>query len=302
MGIESRKKPMGMFEMFGASHAVRSSHSPFHDRDKYLAVNYHGTLHVLEGCQTHTVRRLVYSSSPSTRFHGQDLTGPTEDQLTFPKRFMALYAETKALAEQAITKAADASLLTISVAPHQVYGPHDALFLPSLLETMANGRLRVFGRGKNLISTCYVDNYCHGLLCGADALVDASSPALGRFYIVTDGEPRSFWDMINSAGMAMGFQDLFSRWHLPVWLLYTLAYVCNVVGWVTGKKLKLNPFNVCMLTIHRYFSIENARRDLGYEPQFTFEEGWGITVAWFKEHWLLQYLEKQGKGEQKKME
>jgi len=266
---------------------------PFHDRAKYEAVNYYGTLNVLEGCKVQHVPRLVFSSSPSTRFTGKDITGQKEEELPIPKTFLALYAETKARAELEVTAACDDNFYTINVAPHQVYGPHDSLFLPNLLETAGNGRLRIFGKGTNQISVCYVDNYCHGLMCGADSLVSKDSPTLGKFYIITDGEPQLFWKMINQAVVAMGFQDLFQKFHLPVWFLTGLAYLCNVVGYLLNKKFKLNPFNVKMLTIHRYFSIENSRRDLAYEPLYRFAEAWEMTIDWFKINWLPQFKEKR---------
>jgi len=289
---------------------------PFHDRAKYEAVNYHGTLHVLEGCRVHHVPRLVFSSSPSTRFTGCDITGQREEELPFPKKFLALYAETKARAEQAVSAAVlttststtedstdhkkTPSLLAVSVAPHQVYGPHDTLFLPNLLETAGNGRLRIFGRGENQISVCYVDNYCHGLLCGADSLRGPDSPTIGKFYIITDEEPQLFWHMINQAVVAMGFTDLFQKMHLPVWFLLGLSYICNIVGWLLHTKLKLNPFNVKMLTIHRYFSPVNSRRDLKYKPLYRFSDAWAITIDWFQQHWLPQYkLSKENKHVQK---
>ena len=37
------------------------------------------------------------------------------------------------------------------------------------------------------VSFTYVDNYCHGLILGYDALYP-NSPALGKFYVVTDGD------------------------------------------------------------------------------------------------------------------
>jgi nucleoside-diphosphate-sugar epimerase len=265
---------------------------PFHDRDKYEAVNFGGTLNILEGCKVHKVPRLVFSSSPSTRFTGADVTGQREEELPIPQIFLALYAETKAKAEIAVTAALDPpNLYTINVAPHQVYGPHDQLFLPNLLEAAGNNMLRIFGPGRNLISVCYVDNYCHGLMCGGDSMRD-NSPTLGKFYIITDGEPQLFWDILNQAVVAMGFTDLYTKFHLPTWLLYGLAYICNFVGFVIGKKLKLNPFNVRMLTMHRYFSLENARRDLHYEPLFKFDESWAKTIDWFKVNWLPGYLTK----------
>jgi nucleoside-diphosphate-sugar epimerase len=269
---------------------------PFFDREKYMAVNYHGTIRIINACKKHKVSRLVYSSSPSTRFTGADVTGQTEDELPMPKKWLAMYAEAKAHGEMAVTAACSPqdNFLTVSVAPHQIYGPHDNLFLSALLETAGNNRLRIFGPGRNKISVCFVDNYCHGLLCGADALVK-DSPALGKFYIITDGEPQYFWYMLNEAILAMGFTDLTRKAHLPIWLLYLAAYIANVIGFLTRRKLKLNPFNVKMLTIHRYFSIQNAVRDLKYQPVKPFSQAWPETIEWFQQHWLPEFLEKTGK-------
>lgn len=263
---------------------------PFHNRDKYLDVNYHGTIRIIQHCRKYHVPKLVYSSSPSTRFTGKDVEGLREDQMPIPATFLALYAETKAMGEMAVHKACCDDLLTVSVAPHQVYGPYDSLFLPKLLETAGSGRLRIFGKGQNKISVCYVDNYCHGLICGADALYK-NSPALAKYYVVTDGPPQNFWKLLNTAIIAMGFQDLETKWHLPGWLLYTVAYLCAFVTFCTGRKFKLNPFTVKMMTIHRYFSIENAQRDLKYTPVVPFQEGWQTTIEWFKVHWLPKWKE-----------
>lgn len=237
--------------------------------------------------------RNSYSTSPSTRFTGEDVEGATEDQLPIPDKFLALYAETKAMGEVEVTKACKpGGLLTVSVGPHQIYGPYDTLFMPNLLETAGTGRLRVFGSGRSIISVCYVDNYVHGLMCGADALYE-NSPALGKFYIITDGKPVNFWHFINQAIKAMGFTDLYTKWHLPVWLLYCAAYVANVIGFLMKKKLKLNPFNVRMLTMHRYFSLENAKKDLQFEPVVDQSEAWPSTIEWFKEYWLPKFKASQ---------
>lgn len=268
---------------------------PFHAYETYKQVNYYGTLHILKACQQCNVPRLVYSSSPSTRFTGGDIEGAKECDLEIPKTFLATYAETKAMGEVAVREACCEDLLTISVAPHQVYGPHDPLFLPALLETAGSGKLRVFGKGENKISVCYVDNYCHGLLCGADVL-EPNHPSLGKFYIITDGPEQYFWRILNQAVVAMGFTDLFSKFHLPIPLLMTLAYAANALGWILGKTFKLNPFNVKMLTIHRYFNIENSCKDLKYEPLVPFEEAWQKTIDWCKENWLPEYKERQEKG------
>jgi nucleoside-diphosphate-sugar epimerase len=267
---------------------------PFHPRDLYFKVNYQGTLNVIEACRRVGVHKIVMSSSPSTRFNWTDLDGFREDEMPkLPqKRYVQPYAETKALGEVEMLKANSAELMTIAVAPHQVYGARDNLFMPNVLEAAGTGKLRVFGSGENRICFTHVDNYCHGLIIAERALYKRS-PALGRFYIVTDGDthpdPRGFlkfWPTIDTAIVAMGFTSLYSKFKLPYLLLMALAYVCEMISWVTGKTLKLNVFNVFMLTMNRWFFIDAAERDLAYKPIVPFKDGWEDTIQWFKTHWL----------------
>ena len=283
---------------------------PYHPDEAYLKVNYQGTLNVLNACRSHGIKRLVMSSSPSTRFPYPDpnVNGYSEQDLFelnkghYAPHFLQPYARTKAMGEEAVrnacgTKADD--LLTIAVAPHQVYGPNDMLFLPSLLVTAASGKLRIFGDGENMISFCHVDNYCHGLILGYEALYPGS-PALGKFYVITDGPAQKFWQVLDQAVVGMGFQSLWSKMKLPTWLMMILAHIVVAVGniWslftgtpkhVVNYKLKLNPFSVKMLVINRYFNIDAAIKDLKYKPLISFDEGWADTIDWFKQNWLPKF-------------
>ncbi len=49
------------------------------------------------------------------------------------------YAETKAIGELEVRGACSPALMTITVAPHQVYGPRDKLLLPNLLHAAGVG-------------------------------------------------------------------------------------------------------------------------------------------------------------------
>ncbi|KAJ1458445.1 hypothetical protein M885DRAFT_512875 [Pelagophyceae sp. CCMP2097] len=266
---------------------------PFHPKPLYARVNYEGTLNILAACREKGVPKLVFSSSPSTRFTGEDVDGLTEAEMPkLPlKRYLQEYAATKAAAELAVSAACCPELLTVSVAPHQVYGPRDNLFLPNLLENAGNGRLRIFGNGENRICFTHVDNYAHGLIIAERALYPAS-PALGQFYIVTDGETHPhgqwlyFWKELDVAIVGMGFQSLASKIKLNYYLLMGLAWVCELVGWILGTTLKLNVFNVRVLTMHRWFDIAAAQKDLGFQPIVAYQQGWADTIVWFREHWL----------------
>ncbi|RHY38823.1 hypothetical protein DYB28_000963 [Aphanomyces astaci] len=282
---------------------------PFHPRELYLRVNYHGTLNVIDACKFHNVSKLVMSSSPSTRFDGSDIDGLTEAELpSLPMTsYMQEYAETKAMAEMAITAANSPTLLTVSIAPHQVYGPRDNLFTPNILEAAGNGSLRVFsskhtGYGYNKVCFTHVDNYAHALIIGERALYPGS-PALGKFYVATDGHTHTFpegysyfWKTVDEAVVAMGFPSLWEKAMLPSWLLWPAAYVSEAVGWLVGRKLKLNKFTVRVLMMHRWFKIDAATKDLNFEPIVPFSTGWLDAHAWFRTHWLPTFQANYGLG------
>lgn len=285
---------------------------PYHPQDAYRRVNYDGTMNVLNAAKELGIKRIVMSSSPSTRFPYPDpnICNKTEDELyvmngnqDYAPVFLQPYAETKAQGEKVIRDACgtkNSDLLTIAVAPHQVYGPRDGLFLPSLLSVAGADKLYIFGNGLNRISFCYVDNYCHGLILGYEALYE-NSPALGKFYVITDGDGQLFWKVLDEAIISMGFASIWSKMKLPGWFMlglgYIVLYLSKFLSLVTrvpehriNYYLKLNPFAVKMLLIDREFNISAARRDLKYEPLVTFEEGWNITIKWFQDNWLPHYL------------
>lgn len=275
---------------------------PYHEENMYERVNYGGTLNVLKACREHGIQKLVMSSSPSTRFPWPDpeVAGLDEDQLEeknggrYSPQFHSTYARTKAMGEKAALEACSDELRTIAVAPHQVYGPRDPLFLPAILDAARGGKLRVFGEGQNRISFTHVDNYCHGLILGAEAL-HPGSKAQGKFYIVTDGGWQLLWDALDRAITGVGLPSIKTRRALPAWLMMGAAHATMRVGklmsLVSGtpyphvmKRLKLDTFAVRMLLIHRWFDIHRAVEDLEYEPVLSFDEGWEQTIAWFRKH------------------
>lgn len=282
---------------------------PFHPMELYDKVNHIGTLNVIDACRAEGVPKIVMSSSPSTRFDGTDVDGLTEDDMpSLPmKSYMQAYAASKAAGELALRNACTDDLMTVAVAPHQVYGPKDNLFMPNILEAAGTGRLRVFAdarTGYGMIRVCftYVDNYAHGLITAATALYKGS-PALGKFYIVTDGGTHPFaegyahfWEAVDQVIVAMGFTSIWAKVKLPTWLLLPLSYLSFALRKLTGITMKLQPFNVKVLTMHRWFRIKAAEEELGYEPVVPFDEGLADTARWFAANWLPGFLARSGQG------
>jgi nucleoside-diphosphate-sugar epimerase len=278
---------------------------PFHPVELYSEVNVRGTANVIAACQKHGVRKLVFSSSPSTRFTwDSEPDGSREsDMPSLPQQaYVQEYAKTKAEGELLVRAACSDTLLAVSVAPHQVYGPRDNLFLPNLLEVAALGKLRVFGNGGNRNCFTHVDNYCHGLILGEKVLYPGSK-ALGGFYIVTDGDTHThsegycvFWEHIDQVIRSLGFAAILPKFHLPAWFMMFLGRLAELYGACVGVKTKLSRFSVRMLLINRWFRIDAAKNDLGYEPVIPFEEGWTDTTAWFRDRWLPAFRQGGGSG------
>ncbi len=56
----------------------------------------------------------------------------------------------------------------------------------------------------------------------------------------------------------MGWPSVYSRWSLPRWLLMPIAYLCLFITMLTGIKIKLTPFVVLMMSMHRWFDCSAA--------------------------------------------
>ena len=87
-------------------------------------------------------------------------------------------------------------LLCCAIRPHLIWGPRDRHLIPRLLARAKAGRLRRVGAGKNLIDMTYVENAADAHLLAADAL-GPGSPAAGRAYFLSQGEPVNCWQWID---------------------------------------------------------------------------------------------------------
>jgi nucleoside-diphosphate-sugar epimerase len=212
-------------------------------------------------------------------FDGGDLQG-VDESVPYPSRYSAHYPRTKALAEQAVVKAAEEGLPAIVLRPHQIWGPEDPHFVPRLIARAK--RLRQIGDGANLVDTTYVDNAADAHLQAADAL--ASRPELsGKIYFISQGEPVPAWDMINAVLKAAGLAPVGGR------MSYRTAYAAGGVAEWIYKLLQLpgeppmTRFLADAVAKSHWFDISAARRDLGYEPRIDMTEGMRRLTHWLRQ-------------------
>jgi nucleoside-diphosphate-sugar epimerase len=251
---------------------------PYRD---YYRTNVTGTANVLAACRAHGVTRLVYTSSPSVVHHGGDLEG-VDESIPYPRRFLAAYPETKALAEQMVLKGNSPELATVAMRPHLIWGPNDPHLVPRLLERARTGQLHQLGRQSKKVDTVYIDNAAEAHLLAADRLGPGSAIA-GRAYFIAQGEPQPVWDFINRVLATAGIAPV--NHSIPFWLAYG-AGACLECAYrllrLPGEP-PMTRFVARQLSTAHWFDLSAARRDLGYEPRISTEEGMRRLAEWFEQ-------------------
>ena len=198
---------------------------------RYHDVNVRGTEAIIAGCRAHGVPRLVFTSSPSVVFGGHDLCG-VDESVPYPKRYDSPYARTKAAAERAVLAANDGALATTALRPHLVWGPGDAHLAPALIELARAGRLVRVGRGPFRVDVTYIDCAAEAHLLAVDAL-SPGSPAAGRAYFISQGEPVDLWQFVGRLLCMAGAPPV--RRRVPRWLALAAAGGVEGAYRITGR-------------------------------------------------------------------
>jgi nucleoside-diphosphate-sugar epimerase len=251
---------------------------PWGDYRDYHRSNVVGTENVIAACRSGGVGRLVHTSTPSVIFDGRDLEG-VDESVPYPARYTAAYPQTKALAEQAVLRAAAGGLSAVVLRPHEIWGPEDPHFVPRIIARAR--RLRRIGDGSNRVDTTYIDNAADAHLLAADRL--AQNPGLsGRVYFISQGEPVPAWDMIDAILKAAGLGPVKGRVsHRTArtmgWILEGLYRMLRLPG-----EPPMTRFVADALAKAHWFDIGAARRDLGYTPRISTTEGLARLEAWLR--------------------
>ena len=238
----------------------------------FHSINTEGTQNVIDACQEQGVKKLVYTSSPSVVFDGEDQINANE-KLRYPEEFQAHYPHSKALAEQAVLAANGNNLATCALRPHLIWGPRDTQLIPRLIQRAKSGRLRQVGDGTNVISMSYVENVAAAHIQAAAAL-SADSPVAGKAYFINEPESVNCWEWINTLLARAGLPPITKR--VSASMAGTLGGIFELIYkacfFLPGEP-PMTPFLASQLSTSHSYQINNAIADFGYKPRFTVEEG-----------------------------
>jgi nucleoside-diphosphate-sugar epimerase len=230
------------------------------------------TRNVIDAALQAKVPKLVYTSSPSVTFDGGHQIN-VDETAPYPKRWLCHYPHSKALAEQAVLQANDPSvIMTCSLRPHLIWGPRDRHLIPRLIDRARSGQLMRVGDGTNLVDNIYVDNAAFAHIQAAEAM-RPGSPVCGSAYFISQGDPVNCWGWINDI-LKMARLPRVKR-SISFFWAWRLGHALEIYHDLFNieREPRMTRFLAAQLAKSHYFDITRARRDFGYYPLVSLDEG-----------------------------
>ncbi len=239
--------------------------------EDYHRINVLGTENVLASCKKNKVSNMIYTSTPSVVFNGDDIVNGDE-QLPYADHFLCHYAKSKVIAEKLVLESSGKNFQTCAIRPHLVWGPGDPHLIPRLLERGRKGQLKKVGDCTNVVDISYVENVAAAHILAAKNL-ETTGSASGQAYFISQGEPVNLWKWIDELFERMHVPAISSR--VPFPLAYGAGAVLEAVHHLFSpeKEPRMTRFLAEQLAKSHCFSIDKAIKDLNYTVSITTEEG-----------------------------
>jgi nucleoside-diphosphate-sugar epimerase len=233
------------------------------------------TANVIEACQAAPPGRLLHVSSIMVYGHPKLHEGLiTEDAPLGRERWRGdYYCKAKTLAEHIVHAC---RVPWTVVRPSWIYGPRDRNSLPRVLKALAAGRAWLVGKGDNRLNIVYAADVADGCIRAAH-----HPGAVGRAYNLSSEGAISQRDFLNALTDALGRRRV-RRW-LPYRVAFAGATFAELIGWAIRMRRPphITRYAVALIGRPTHYSIERARKELGWEPRTPPLEGLRRTLEWY---------------------
>ena len=245
--------------------------------DSYRQVNVEGLRKLLDSLNPAQLYKFVHFSSLGVyeaRHHYQ-----TDESTPPPDQHFDGYTQSKMESEKlALQYHKDKGYPIVVLRPGFIYGPRDRTVLPRLMEKLKTKEVKYIGSSSYAMNNIFVGNLVQAAFLALD-----NSNAVGEVFNLTDGEKVSKKRFITTIAKGMNLPTPFFL-PVPLWLVRLIASSMEKKALKRGalEAPKITKANIKFLGLNLDFSIEKAKRILGYAPAKTFDEGMAETLNWYK--------------------
>jgi dihydroflavonol-4-reductase len=242
----------------------------------FESVNVQGTINIMNECLRSGVKKIVHCSTVAAMGICTDVPA-TEQTKCFPHH---PYGRSKLRAEEAVLNmVSESGLPATLIRFSMVYGPGDWRDMLRLTRMAKKGLFPKIGSRPKLTPLIHVDDAVQGLLLAMKA------GRVGEIYLITNPQSQPFDEIIRILQKALGVSSF--PIYIPTWLALAAASIMESLFNVVGKAPPISRKNIESTLADRVFSIEKARKELGFSPQVDPEIGLKETVFWYKDHgWI----------------
>jgi dihydroflavonol-4-reductase len=247
------------------------------DPERIYGTNVEGSANLVRIAAEAGASRIVYTSSVATLGLNKDASPAAnladEDTPVSLTDMIGHYKRSKYLAEDAVRKLViEDGAPVVIVNPSTPLGPRDVKPTPTglLVVEAASGRM-----------PAYVDtglNFVHVEDCARGHLLAYHTGRVGERYIL-GGHNLSLHDLLVDIAAIVGRKP--PRLRLPNAAVMPIALVAEFWARVSGTTPRVTVDGVRLARKKMYFSIEKARRELGYEAR-PVHEALIDAIAWFR--------------------
>ena len=192
----------------------------------------------------------------------------------------AYYSRSKVEAEKLaweFHKRGDVQLTVVK--PSWLYGPRDRASMPRLIRMIGNGSIKLLGDGKNRLNLTHAASEANGCILAA-----AAPRAVGEIYNLSDDGEITQEQYVNTIAKLIGAKPVTRK--VPYGLARRVGFLMELFGHAVGKKKPpmFTRYSAWLMGRRVFFSCEKARRELGWKPAFSYEEGLRDAVDWCRKH------------------
>lgn len=245
--------------------------------NSYRQVNVEGLRKLLNSLEPSQIHRFIHFSSLGVyeaRHHYQ-----TDESTPPPEQHFDGYTQSKVESEKlALQYHREKGYPVVVLRPGFIYGPRDRTVLPRLMQKLKTKEVKYIGSSSYAMNNIFVGNLVHAAFLALD-----NPKAVGEVFNLTDGEKTSKKRFITSIAKGMNLPSPFFI-PVPLWLAKLIASSMEKKALKNGAQQapKVTRANIKFLGLNLDFSIEKAKRILGYAPIKTFDEGIAETLNWYK--------------------
>ena len=244
---------------------------------EFREVNVKGTKNLAEECSNHPISKFIHFSS--TAAMGL-IEKPVVDEST-PCRPSTPYQKSKYDSEKMILNYwRTRNLPVVLIRPSMVFGPggESSEFL-KICRIINKGIFPQIGKGKNLTPIVYVDDVVQA------AILAANMGIPGETYLITSGKSYELSVIAKRIADQLGVKRV--NYRMPVSIAMSGAFIIELLARIFNFSPIITRQNIMSTITDRVFSINKAKRELGYEPGVSLEEGIKRTIDWYIENNIL---------------